>query len=722
MSEDRKPAASSRNGRRKGFWLRESEPIFRHWRASPSTQVGLPARGDPLEEAVAAGIAAGHARRRLTAEVRAEALAIRERARASNDPNDHAAAVCELLAIVRDYPACEEPQKIIARLLHESGDDERAFAAWSGIDRRFPQSADVFLAFLALTRRRLGSEAGRRLLLSRFPEMPSDRDRLLVYAEACVLIGAAAEGKAAFDRAEELGDRRKRGWSGVVPWFDGRKPPFFAKKRATGASEPGAPSEPGALLPSRSAESAEGTLDREIEAAARRGGRSRTLRSMRVLEALFEAALAERPSLLRRTPRRAGPVVLLCGSLGSGGAERQLVTTAIGLKRRAEGERAGDGRDAFGPVHVLARSLSDRSGGGFFLGDLEEAKIAVTSYRGLPDFNGNREGSAVRSLLAALRYLPRPIAEAVTKTTDFLRALEPEVAHIWQDGLVYAAGMAALLAGVPRIVLSPRSVPQPDRRADYPIEYDVIYRAMLRAPGVRLAVNSRHAADRYAAWLDLERDAITVIANGVERVPATADAESEARFAAFAAQTGESAVTLGTVMRMDANKRPLLWVDAAASLLQRMPTARFILIGDGPLRKAAAQRAAAYSASERFLFVGRSAFVWYWLSKMDAFMLLSEHEGLPNALIEAQLAGIPVIATPAGGAAETLLPGETGILTRRKPAPSEVAAAIADLVGAPERLLQMGIAAGRWAKASFPIAPMIENTVKLYESAGETAC
>jgi glycosyltransferase involved in cell wall biosynthesis len=695
------------------FWLRESASIFRHWRPPRSRLPAPAARADPLGEAVAAGFAAGHARRRLTAEVRAQAVAIRDRARASND---RAAAISELLLFLREYPSSEELQKIIARLWHEMDEDERALDAWSGIGRRFPQSADAFRTLLALTWRRLGSETAHRLLRSRFPKMPSDLDRLLVYAQACELIGATAEGKAARERLGQLLERPRRSWPAILPWRNGRGSDPCARKRVKSAAAPA----PRLALENAEAAQSHGAAA-AIEAAARRGAGGPTLRSIRVLEALFEKALAARAQGLQRAPRRCGPVVFLCGSLGSGGAERQLVTTAIGLKRLAEEERTKDDPAVFRPVCVLARSLRDRSDGAFFLPDLEQARVPVTSYRELPDFNGNREGSAVRPLLAALRSLPRPIAEAVTKATDFLRALDPEVAHIWQDGLVYAAGIAALLAGVPRIILSPRSVPQPDRRADYPLEYEIIYRSMMRAPGVRLSVNSRHAADRYAAWLDIDRDAIAVIANGIERVAATADPGSEALFAAFAARTDTSSLTLGTVMRMDANKRPLLWIDAAASLLQRMPTARFIVVGDGPLRKAAAQRAAASSVRERVLFVGRSACVRYWLSKMDAFLLLSEHEGLPNALIEAQLAGVPVIATPAGGAVETLLPGETGILTSPRPTPAEIAAAIADLAAAPGRLQQMGLAAGRWAKESFPIAPMIEKTVNLYRAAGEPA-
>jgi hypothetical protein len=108
------------------------------------------------------------------------------------------------------------------------------------------------------------------------------------------------------------------------------------------------------------------------------------------------------------------------------------------------------------PVNVVTRSLRDRKDGAFYLGDLQRAGIQVGSYRELPDFAGNLATSAVRPALSALGFLPWSTAEAVIKLTDRLQAMNPEVVHIWHDGLVYAAGLAALLAGVPRIAI-PRS-------------------------------------------------------------------------------------------------------------------------------------------------------------------------------------------------------------------------------------------------------------------------
>jgi glycosyltransferase involved in cell wall biosynthesis len=275
------------------------------------------------------------------------------------------------------------------------------------------------------------------------------------------------------------------------------------------------------------------------------------------------------------------------------------------------------------------------------------------------------------------------------------------------------------LAGVPQIVLSGRSTPPPDRRERYPVEYDIIYKSLLRAPGVKLSVNSHFAAKRYAEWLGIDATSIAVIPNGVARLCREGDLHSMSAYNAFDARTHASGLTIGAVMRLDEVKRPLLWIDAAASLAARRSDARFIIVGDGPFRAKAERRAEALGIAARCLFVGRSDRVGYWLSKMDALMLLSKHEGLPNALIEAQLAGVPVVTTSAGGAPETLIPGKTGIVTKLDPTPEEVADMIAGMASHSGLLKRMGVVAEAWAAQAFPMSRMLANTLDLYAAAGK---
>ena len=67
-----------------------------------------------------------------------------------------------------------------------------------------------------------------------------------------------------------------------------------------------------------------------------------------------------------------------------------------------------------------------------------------------------------------------------------------------------------------------------------------------------------------------------------------------------------------------------------------------------------------YDLSTKIRLPGLTDDVWTALSAMDIFVLTSRMEGLPNVLIEAQGAGLPVVSTIVGGAPETFIEGKTG--------------------------------------------------------------
>ncbi len=679
----------------------------RRWRtaelpASLYAEVDL----DPIRASIERGIAAGRGKNRPSPAERSRARAIGEHTHLSMDPK---AAISELLGLVNDYPLVEEFQIIAAQLLADMN-DERALAAWLGITIRFPASMDAFGKLVRRLHRDKGTDAVREVVRTRFPRLPRQFDQLLAYAEAFEAAGDLDRAKAAFVRLSRIFARRRDSWLLASAWleeeFGAHRAAVILLRRLAAGSGLGPP----LIGEDKQVHSVIGDIARNGPPSVE----GSSVASVKVLGALFDRVLQQRRAMAPVLAPRAGRLVLLTGSLGAGGAERQLVTTAIGLNAMSREQRTLADGLTLDTVEVVARALDDREDGAFYLADLQQAGVPVQSYREWPDFAGDIATSAVRPALRALGFLPWSTAEAVIKLSDRLRSMKPELVHIWQDGLVYATGLAALLAGVPRIVLSGRSTPPPDRRERYLVEYDIIYKSLLQASGVRLSVNSNYAASRYGKWLGIDPEEIAVIPNGVAPLASAGDAVCEEAFRAFVERTSPSTLTLGAVMRLDEVKRPLFWIDAAAAVAARVPDARFIIVGAGPFRKRAERRARTLGIAARCLFVGRSNFVGYWLSKMDALMLLSEHEGLPNALIEAQLAGVPVVATAAGGTPEAVVAGTTGMLTGVHASPAEVADVIAGLLAESQSLKRMGEAARDWAKKAFPVERMLTNTLKVY--------
>ena len=92
---------------------------------------------------------------------------------------------------------------------------------------------------------------------------------------------------------------------------------------------------------------------------------------------------------------------------------------------------------------------------------------------------------------------------------------------------------------------------------------------------------------------------------------------------------------IGHVGRFAEQKNHAFLLEVAAAVLQREPSARLLLIGDGPLRAQVAERAAQLRIADRVTFAGHRADVAGLLGQMDVFVLPSLFEGLPFVGLEA---------------------------------------------------------------------------------------
>jgi glycosyltransferase involved in cell wall biosynthesis len=366
----------------------------------------------------------------------------------------------------------------------------------------------------------------------------------------------------------------------------------------------------------------------------------------------------DRP-LLPQSGDQRNSVALITGGLGCGGAERQMTRLAVHLERSRRNTR-NVGRDR--PVEVIVRSWNQREGQDFFLPDLLEERVAVRVIEDMPPSHTSDLDITDPVVASLIECLPQQALYGAKRLVSHFRQAQTDIAFIWQDGAVLLSVVAALIAGVRRIVLSIRGMPPSLRAHLAKPEYERMYRALGRVPGVQFLSNSRATARAYCDWLDLPESAFIVVPNGVETPTLVHTAEDEQCWHDFESRTPDATQTIGTVFRFDTDKRPLLWVRLARQYLKSNPTARFLLVGGGRLLEDARDLVEKYGIADRFLFTGRSVAVGYWLSKMDLFVLTSVHEGLPNVLIEAQLMGLPVVSTPAGGAGECFVSGETGIL------------------------------------------------------------
>jgi glycosyltransferase involved in cell wall biosynthesis len=119
---------------------------------------------------------------------------------------------------------------------------------------------------------------------------------------------------------------------------------------------------------------------------------------------------------------------------------------------------------------------------------------------------------------------------------------------------------------------------------------------------------------------------------------------------------------------------------------------------------------------ERVRFEGAvgDAAPFYWGA--DAFAIASRWEGLPLALLEAQAAGLPVVAAAAGGVAEAIREGTSGLLVQRED-PAALAAAMTRVSKDPDLARRLGYEAQRQAREEWSWESMVSAYEVLYERA-----
>jgi glycosyltransferase involved in cell wall biosynthesis len=161
---------------------------------------------------------------------------------------------------------------------------------------------------------------------------------------------------------------------------------------------------------------------------------------------------------------------------------------------------------------------------------------------------------------------------------------------------------------------------------------------------------------------------------------------------------------VGWIARVTGVKNPMLALEVADA----MPDTHFVLAGGGDLLEKV--KAAAPS----------NVSVIGWADAADVFgasdiiFSTSENEGMPVALIEAQLAGKPVVATDVGSVSEVLLNHETGIVTNKNA--GSIALALETLLLDKQKRTEMGTLAISRAQALFSVQRMINAHVDLYKS------
>jgi len=193
------------------------------------------------------------------------------------------------------------------------------------------------------------------------------------------------------------------------------------------------------------------------------------------------------------------------------------------------------------------------------------------------------------------------------------------------------------------------------------------------------------------------------------------DPPSKSNAAAIKKQFGikEDERVIGMIGRLEPVKDPCTFVKAAEIIASTLPKTKFILMGEGSLRRKIESMILELGLEEKFILTGWLDNSREVLSVFDVMALSSLNEAVGIVLIEAQSKGVPVVATRVGGIPEVVQDGLTGILV--PPAnPAALAAALNILLTNNSARETMGKAARSWVGSRFDEKNMVGAISMLY--------
>ena len=342
------------------------------------------------------------------------------------------------------------------------------------------------------------------------------------------------------------------------------------------------------------------------------------------------------------------PIVVLTHALPTGGAERQWCYLAVALQRM--------GRKV---ILVLTESLKN---GSHYLPVLKRAGIEVVEIArlGLSHIAPWLPHDHAYERLFSEQHSPFGIR--LLQLSSYLRRENPSAVISQLDSTNLLAGVASLIADVPRIVLSFRNY-RPTRFSYLNVPwFKPVYERLVHSQRVMLAGNSVLGNQDYAEWLDIPSARITHIRNAIDIEDLESDPVSNSQGLRLSLGLRQDQPLLMGVFRLSEEKDPLAFVDVCERVFRANQDCAAVIVGEGPLKDTIERRVLSLGLEGKLKLLGPLSDVGSLMKEADVLLLTSRYEGAPNVALEAQFSGLPVVATRVGGVEDIVVDGQTGFL------------------------------------------------------------
>jgi len=174
-------------------------------------------------------------------------------------------------------------------------------------------------------------------------------------------------------------------------------------------------------------------------------------------------------------------------------------------------------------------------------------------------------------------------------------------------------------------------------------------------------------------------------------------------------------LAIGMIACLKPQKSPQDFIKLAFLVKKVSPDARFLLVGDGILRKKTESLIRKFNLEKQVILTGWRKDIARVLSGIDVFVLTSLWEGLPVSVLEAMASSKPIVSTHTGGVADIIVEGSSGFLVPPKDM-DKMSARLVILLKDKNLRIRMGQNAKEALSLNFALRNMIENNQSLYEN------
>jgi glycosyltransferase involved in cell wall biosynthesis len=289
--------------------------------------------------------------------------------------------------------------------------------------------------------------------------------------------------------------------------------------------------------------------------------------------------------------------------------------------------------------------------------------------------------------------------------TQALRPYNPSLIHGWHMFPSPYAAVAAKLLGT-RSLGSIRS-------AFGTSTQNYIESNLILGLNDAILANSKTAAERIRAVQKNKNQTIYTVQNAVED-PIGDDRLMIRRKLSEQFGLSPSSIWIGSLGRLDPGKRFDLLLKAMALLQEDVKDFRLLLIGDGPERLFLENLAEKLNIQDHVVFAGEVAGASSWLNALDIFCFTSLNEGLPNVVMEAAMAGVPIVSWRLPFMGE-LLNGDHGAFLAQPENLTEFKGFLCSLIHTPELRTKMGQVGRSHMLQNFTIDRYVQRMTDVYE-------